>query len=96
MSLSIPFDDIFRGADGMQVMGGAMGVDKPKVVSGHTIMYLRSICIFTPINAYFRSLRGGAKHLPHLQQVGLILLEDGQVFLIDCDDMISCFNLFLM
>ena len=89
-------DQIFRNQHGEMVLNGAMGVDKIKKTEGGELHLLRFICIFVPINAYVRGLRGDADALPYLGQLGLWLLEDDEVVLTDSEDMESCFNLFAM
>ena len=88
--------ELFRDQFGNPVLNGAMGVDKPKEVNGKTEVFLRFMCIFVPINAYLRRLRGDSSLLPYLNQLSLVVLEEGEVLTIDSEDMQSCFNLFCM
>ena len=92
----LPPGEVFCDARGDPVVGGAMGVDKPKEVDGVLKVFLRFICIFTPINGFMRRLRGDCDLLPFLNQLSLVLLEDGEVAFIDSEDMVSCFNVFVM
>ena len=46
---------------------------------------MRFICVFVPANAYLRSLRGDAHVLPYLGQLGLWLLEEGEIILTDSE-----------
>ena len=89
-------EEIFRDQHGEVVLNGALGVDKVKTVNGIEKMCLRFISNFIPINSYLRKLRGDSKLLPCVTQLGLILLEDGELLQLESEDMESCFNLFYL
>eukprot|EP00959_Pyramimonas_sp_CCMP1952_P191829 4011166-Pyramimonas_sp.AAC.1 len=78
------------------VLNGGMGVDKFKEIGGVTHHFLRFICVFVPINSFMRRLRGGSDDLPYLGQMSLVLMEPGDIFMVDSEDMESCFNIFAM
>ncbi|CAK0861135.1 unnamed protein product, partial [Prorocentrum cordatum] len=92
----IELKDEFTGADGLRVLGGAMGVDKTKIRDGVATPCLRFVCAFTSTIEFCRRLRGGADYLPYLNQLGLVLLSCGEMLVVDSEDMTSCFNLFRM
>ena len=92
----VPEQDIFRDQHGQLVLNGAMGVDKPKVIEGKTVMLLRFISILVPANAYLRPLRGDSGALPYLNQLSLALLDEQEELLLDSSDMESAFNLFAL
>lgn len=89
-------EEIFKDQHGNVVLNGAIGVDKVKTVNGVDKMCLRFISNFIPINSYLRKLRGDSKLLPCVTQLGLILLEDGELLQLESEDMESCFNLFYL
>ena len=90
----VPESEIFVNQHNDKVLNGAMGVDKVKQTETGEIHLLWFICIFVPINQYFRRLRGDSGTLPYLQQLSLVILEDDELMVQDSEDMESCFNLF--
>lgn len=92
----VPEDQVFRNQHGELVLNGAMGVDKIKTIRGKEEMCLRFISNFIPINSYLRKLRGDSKLLPCVTQLGLLLLDDGELLQLESEDMESCFNLFYL
>ncbi|CAK0789972.1 unnamed protein product, partial [Prorocentrum cordatum] len=89
-------EDVFRGVDGQPVYNGASGVEKIKYKDGVRQELPRFISIFCPINDYLTRITGDDDKLPHVGQVTLLHLEEGEEVLIDSEDFESCFNLFTL
>lgn len=54
----------------------------------------RFISILVPSNAYQKHMEGDDQHLPYLGQLSVLGLEEHEQFLVDSEDLTSCFNLF--
>ena len=93
--LMVPVEDqdVFRDHNGIKVLNGAAGVKKLKKIGGETRSMQRFISNFIPINAYQKHLEGGDKHLPYLGQLTLLNQDENDVWVIDSEDFVSCFNL---
>ena len=89
----VPEREVFVDHLARKVTMGAMGVDKIKdLPDGQVQVLLRFICIMSPQNAHMRKLRGDAHLLPSVGKLCLTMLEQGEVLLVDNEDMLSCFN----
>ena len=71
----VSLNEVFCDHHGVPVLNGAMGVDKWKEIDGEQIHLLRFICIFCPVNAYMRKLRGDSDLLPFLPQMNMLSLD---------------------
>ena len=93
LMVAVEEQDVFRDHNGIKVLNGAAGVKKLKKVGGETRSMQRFISNFIRINSYQRHLEGGDKHLPYLGQLTLLNQDESDVWVIDSEDFVSCFNL---
>eukprot|EP00971_Amphidinium_carterae_P214195 4250777-Amphidinium_carterae.1 len=70
-----------------------MSVDKYKKVDGVEMRLQRFISILTPVNDYFADVLSDDKALPYIGQLTTMVVDDGDVVLVDSEDFESCFNL---
>ncbi len=94
MMAAVRDDEVFRDHAGNPVVSGAGGVAKWKQVGGEMRQLQRFISILVPSNAYQRHMEGDDQHLPYLGQLSVLGLEEHEQFLVDSEDLTSCFNLF--
>lgn len=86
--------DVFKNQHGDQVLNGAMGVDKYKDIDGVPTLLERFICNLVPINLYMRKLMGDSWLLPQVNQIGSMVLGEGEYVWTNADDITSAFNVF--
>ena len=94
MMAPVKDDEVFRDHAGNPVVSGAGGVVKWKQVGGELKQLQRFISILVPSNAYQKHMEGDDQHLPYLGQLSVLGLEEHEQFLVDSEDLTSCFNLF--
>ena len=75
-------------------MSGAGAVPKTKSVGGEVKHLQRFISNLIPANAYQERLDGDDKLLPYLGQLTLLEQGENEIWLVDSEDFVSCFNLF--
>ena len=54
------------------------------------------MCVLVLSNAHMRRLRGGARHLSIHASIGSWLFDDGEVYAVESEDMVSAFNRFFL
>lgn len=94
MMLPVKEDEVFRDHSGTPVVSGAGGVGKWKQVGGEMKQLQRFISVLVPSNAYQKHMEGDDQHLPYLGQLSVLGLEEHEQFLVDSEDLTSCFHLF--
>eukprot|EP00435_Cladocopium_sp_Y103_P063900 s82_g25.t1 len=87
-------DEVFKDLDGNPVVSGAGAVPKVKSVGGETKHLQRFISNLIPANAYQERLEGDDALLPYLGQLTLLEQGENEIWLVDSEDFVSCFNLF--
>eukprot|EP00435_Cladocopium_sp_Y103_P069634 s456_g33.t1 len=87
-------DEVFRDLAGNPVVSGAGAVPKMKSVGGETKHLQRFISNLIPANAYQDRLDGDDRLLPYLGQLTLLEQGEQELWLVDAEDFVSCFNLF--
>lgn len=93
LMVAVDPEEVFKH-NGKPVLHGAGAVKKVKVVDGKEVRVQRFISNLIPSNTYQERLEGDDHLLPYLGQLTLLEQEEGQVFLVDSEDFVSCFNLF--
>ena len=94
MMVAVEDSEVFKDHNGSPVVSGAGGVVKLKQVGSEFKQLQRFISILVPSNAYQRHMVGDDQHLPYLGQLSVLGLEEHEQFLVDSEDLTSCFNLF--
>ena len=93
----VPEQAIFCDDRGHKILSGAMAVAKDKDLGGGRIEHRqRFVSILVPLNSYLRRLPGDSSLLPNVTRMSLVALEEGEVLVLDSEDMTSAFNLFRM
>ena len=87
-----PDREVLRSPSGERILNGAGAV--PKMKKGKRQQ--RFISILCPLNAVSRKIEGDEGTLPYVGQVGLCLVPQDGVIVIDSEDLQSAFNLFEM
>eukprot|EP00435_Cladocopium_sp_Y103_P025243 s2315_g6.t1 len=87
-------DEVFKDLAGNPVVSGAGAVPKLKSVGGETRHLQRFISNLIPANAYQERLDGDDRLLPYLGQLTLLEQGEQEIWLVDAEDFVSCFNLF--
>eukprot|EP00435_Cladocopium_sp_Y103_P010071 s5114_g2.t1 len=87
-------DEVFKDLAGNPVVSGAGAVPKVKTINGQPKHVQRFISNLIPANAYQERLAGDDRLLPYLGQLTLLEQGENEIWLIDSEDFVSCFNLF--
>ena len=87
-------EDVFKDHAGRPVLNGAGAVKKEKKKDGKVLRLQRFISNLIPTNMFQDRIEGDDKLLPYLGQLTLLEQEQGEVWLVDSEDFVSCFNLF--
>ena len=94
LMVPVEADQVFRDHKGNMVLNGAGAVRKLKRIGGEELVMQRFISNFIPSNAYQAHIDAGDRYLPYLGQLTLLEQSDEECFLVDSEDVSSCFNLF--